>query len=223
MLLVSRALAERTWPNASPLGRQIRLAGLGDAERWRTVVGVVDDVLLGNPLSRDRRAIAAYIPLRQTSATAASVVFRHRGGRQAGQSAFHQVLSRLDPLIAPSLVQSFEEVLAKTTLIARSDRSVRGLLRVRAAARGQWHLCADGPLDRPTQGGRQLGAGALVALPLTLLAGLGFSHFFPISFGVALAVALLVAATVTSIVLAATWVPSRQAVSVEPRDALWRE
>lgn len=246
-VMVSRAFAARTWPNASSIGRQVRLVGLGDAEPWRIVVGVVDDVLLGNPLSRDRSAIAAYVPLRQTGSEAVSVLFRHRGGRQAGQSAFHQTLGSLDPLIAPSGVQSFEEVLAKTTMIARSVAGLFGVcfgFALLLAASGTYGLMARsigrrtreigvrrvlGASERNIlwmllgQGSRQLGVGALIALPLTVLAGLGFSHFFPISFGVSLGIALGVAAVVTSIVLAATWVPGRQAVAVEPRDALWRE
>lgn len=246
-LLVSRAFAARTWPKASPLGRQVRLAGLGEAERWRTVVGVVDDVLLGNPLSRERSAVAVYVPLRQTAAEGASVLLRHRGNRPAGQSAFHQTLARLDPLIAPAGVQSFEEVLAKTTRIARSVAALIGVcfgFALLLAASGTYGLMARsigrrtreigirralGASDRTIlwmllgQGSRQLGVGALIALPLTVIAGLGFSRFFPLSFGVSLAVALGVAATVASIVLAATWVPGRQAVAVEPRDALWRE
>lgn len=245
--LVSRAFAARTWPNASPLGRQIRLAGLGDVERWRTVVGVVDDVLLGNPLSRERSAIAVYVPLRQSGAETASVLFRHRGNRPAGQSAFHQALGRLDPALAPSGVQSFEEILAKTTLIARSVAGLFGAcfgFALLLAASGTYGLMARsigrrtreigvrralGASERNIlrmllgQGARQLGVGAMFALPLTALAGLGFSHFFPVSFGVSLGIALAVAAAVTAIVLAATWVPGRQAVAVEPRDALWRE
>ena len=244
--LVSRAFAARTWPNRSPIGRQIRLVGLQE-KRWRTVVGVVDDVLLGNPLSRDRSAIAVYVPLRQTGAEAASVLFRHRGDRPAGQSAFHRTLASLDPLIAPSGVQSFEEVLAKTTMIARSVAGLFGVcfgFALLLAASGTYGLMARsigrrtreigvrralGATERNIlwmllgQGGRQLGVGALVALPLTVLAGLGFSHFFPVSFGVSLGIALGVAAAVTAIVLAATWVPGRLAVAIEPRDALWRE
>ncbi|MEO8635696.1 MAG: ABC transporter permease [Gemmatimonadales bacterium] len=65
--------------------------------------------------------------------------------------------------------------------------------------------------------------GAFAALPLTVLVGVGFSHFFPISLVLSFATAVLVSAAVTLVVLAATWLPTRSAVAVEPRDALWRE
>ncbi len=246
-VLVSLAFAARTWPNASPLGRQIRLAGLGKTERWRTVVGVVDDVLLGNPLSRERNAVAVYVPLRQTAAAGASVFLRHRGNRPSAHSALYQTLSSVDPLIVPSGVQSFEEILAKTTKIACAVTGLFGVcfgFAILLAASGTYGLMARsigrrtreigvrralGASERNIlgmllgQGARQLGVGALFALPLTGLAGFGFSHFFPVALGVSLGIALTVAAAVTAIVLAATWVPGRQAIAIEPRDALWRE
>jgi len=246
-VILSRSLAERCWPGVSALGRQVRLAGLGEKATWRTVVGVVDDVLLGNPLSRDRSALAAYVPLRQSGARGASVLFRYGGGEAAGRTAFHQTLQALDPLIAPSSVASFEEVLAKTTLIAKSVSTLFGgcfAFALLLASSGTYGLMARsigrrtrelgvrralGATDRRIvrmllgQGGRQLGVGALVALPLTLGVGWGFSLYVPIAFGVSAAAALFVAAVVTAVVLAATWLPTRRAIAVPVRDALGRE
>lgn len=73
------------------------------------------------------------------------------------------------------------------------------------------------------QGSRQLGIGALVALPLTGLAGLAVSRLFPIGIGLAVGVAILVSAAITGLVLLATSVPTRRAIAVSPRDPLWRD
>jgi predicted permease len=245
--IVSRSFALRYWPGHSPLGRQIRLAGLGATEPWRTVVGVVDDVLLGNPLSRDQSAIAVYVPLRQTAATSATVLFRHRGNPIAGQVAFQQVLADIDPLIAPPRVQSYEEVLAKSTLMANSVTKLFGAcfgFALLLAASGTYGLMARsigrrtreigvrralGATDRTilvmllSQGGRQLGIGAVVALPVMVAIGIGFAHFFPIEAGVAIVTAIAASTFVSTVVLAATWLPTRRAVAIEPRDALWQE
>jgi predicted permease len=246
-VVVSRSMANRAWPGLSPLGRQLRLAGLGEAEPVRTVVGVVDDVLLGNPLARDRSTLAAYIPLRQSTATGTAIVFRHRAGRAEAQLAFYQSLAALDPLMAPDAVMSFDEVLAKSSLMARSvTRLFAGCFAfaLLLAVSGTYGLMARsigrrmreigvrralGATDRNIlvmllgQGGRQLGVGALAALPLITAIGAGFAHYFPVSLSLTLLTALLVTTTVTLVVLAATWVPTRKAVAVEPRDALWRE
>ena len=245
--IVSASFAAQHWPGTSPLGKQLRLTGLSDNEPARTVVGVVSDVLLGNPLSRDRSGLAVYIPLRQSQATGASVLFRHRGDLRAAEVAFHQTITGLDPLIAPSNVQSFDEVLAKTSLMARSVATLFGACFAFAlllAVSGTYGLMARaigrrtreigirralGATDRTIlalllgQGGRQLGIGALVALPLTLLIAWAFSSFFPIALGLSVSTALLVSVAITIVVLLATWVPTRRAVALPPREALWRE
>jgi predicted permease len=246
-VIVSQALADRYWPGRSPIGARLRMVGLGETSDWRTVVGVVGNVLLGNPLSRDRSPIAAYIPLRQTEVQGSAVVFRHRGSRAAGQGAFHQTFSDLDPLMAPGTVASFDEMLGKTTLIAKSVAALFGACFAFAlllALSGTYGLMARaigrrtreiglrralGATDRTIlllllgQGGRQLGIGAIIALPLTLLVGWGFSRYFPIALSVSVGTALGVSAAITALVLAATWLPTRRAIAIEPRDALWRE
>jgi len=247
VVLVSRAMAAKYWPGRSPIGAQLRLTGLGEAQPLRTVVGVVGDLLLGNPLGRDRSAVAVYAPLRQVDVPGVTIAFRHRGGEPAARSAFHETLSGIDPLLVASNIQGFEEMLGKMTVIARSVTQLFGGafgFALLLAVSGTYGLMAwsigrrtreigvrralgatDGNILRLLlgHGARQLGIGALVALPLTLPMGVAFSRYFPISTGVSVAVALLVSATVVGVVLLATWVPTRRAVRMEVRDALWRE
>jgi len=245
--LVSRAMAAKYWPGRSPIGAQIRFSGLGQDQPLRTVVGVVGDVLMGNPLGSDRSPLAAYLPLRQIDATSAAVAFRHRGSEPAARSAYHEALAAIDPRLPPENIQAFEEMLAKMTEIARLVTRIFGgafAFALLLAVSGTYGLMAwsigrrtreigvrralgatDGVILRLLlgQGARQLGVGALVALPLTLLVAVGFSRYFPIPAGISVAVALLVSAAVVGVVLLATWVPTRRAVRMEVRDALWRE
>lgn len=241
--IVSAAFAARHFPGRSPIGAGLIMSGLGETAP-RTVVGVTEDLLLGNPLSRDRSPIAVYIPLRQTEAAGAVAVFRHRGSEADGRSAFLRAVAELDPALAVGNVMSFDDTLAKSTLIARSVARLFGacfgfalLLAVSGAyglmARAIGRQTRDigvrralGATDRTIlwmllgQGGRQLGIGALVALPFTLLVGWGFSRYFPIALGLAVGTALAVSVTITAVVLAATWLPTRRAIAIEPRDAL---
>ena len=245
--MVSRSFAARYWPAGSPVGRQLRLAGLGDSEPVRTVVGVVSDVLLGNPLSRERSAVAVYVPLAQTAARRAAVMFRHRQSRPTAEAAFQETLANLDPLLVPDHIASFDEILAKSSSIARSVMVLFGVclgFALLLAVSGTYGLMARsvsrrvreigvrralGASDRSVMGmlvgqsARHLGTGALVALPLNLVAAAGFSYFFPIAYGVSAGIALLVSAAITAIVLAASWHPARHALRVEPRDALGSE
>ncbi|MFN8647913.1 MAG: ABC transporter permease [Gemmatimonadales bacterium] len=247
VVLVSQSLAARSWPGRSPLGAQLRLTGLGDSATTRTVVGVVSDVLLGNPLSRNRSAMAVYVPLEQSDARDVSVLFRHRGGEPAALSAFHEVLLAVDPRVPPPHVSSYRDILAKATVMARSVAwlfggafgfalllAVTGIygLMARSIGRRTREIGvrrALGATDRTIlvmllgEGGRQLGVGALVALPLMLVVGWGFSRFFLVTLPLAVGAALAVSTTIGAIVLAATLLPTRRAIAVPPRDALWRE
>ncbi len=244
--IVSAALAARVWPGSSALGQQVQLTGLGETDAWRTVVGVVDDVLLGNPLSRERSPLAIYVPLRQADISGAAVVFRHRGQRGGAQAVLHQALRELDPGLDPPQIASFDEILAKTSLIARAVTRLFGACFAFAlllAVSGTYGMMARaigrrtreigvrralGATDRTIvlmllgQGGRQLGVGALIALPFMLVVAAGFSHYFPIAHGLSVGMAVLVSVVVSAVVLLATWVPTRRAIAVEPRDALWR-
>ena len=62
-----------------------------------------------------------------------------------------------------------------------------------------------------------------IALPLLLGIGWASSLFLPISFALSVATALAVSAAITLIVMAATWLPTRRAIAIAPRDALWRD
>jgi predicted permease len=243
--LVSRAMAELYWPGRSPLGKQITLAGIGEAEA-RTVVGIVGDVVLGDPLRRGRSAVGVYVPLRQINPIAAAIELRHRGSEPAARAAYQETLTMLDPLLV-SEVSSFEEMLAKSTALATSvTRLLTGCFAfaLLLAVSGTYGLMARsigrrtreigvrralGASDRRilvmllSQGGRQLGIGVLLALPLLLAIGWGFSLVFPISFVLSVGAALAVSAAIAAIVLGATWLPTRRAIAIEPREALWRD
>jgi predicted permease len=244
--LVSRSLATRHWPGRSPIGARVRLSGLDAKEPTRTVVGVVEDMIMGAPLSRDRSPLAVWVPLRQVDAPYAVAIFRHRGNVAATRAGFHEAHRNVDPLLPVGSVQTFEEILGKSALLARSVTKLFAAcfgFALLLAVSGTYGLMsrsigqrtreigvrrALGATDRVIvrlllgQGARQLGVGALVALPFMLLVGVGFAMYVPIALPIATGAGVLVAATVIGVVLAATWLPTRRALMVTVRDALWR-
>jgi predicted permease len=243
--LVSRAMVELYWPNRSPLGEQITLTGIGETEP-RTVVGIVGDVVFGEGLGRRRSTVGAYIPLLQTEALAGSVQLRHRGSEQAARAAYQETLTALDPLLV-SEVRSFEELVSRSTALWTSVTDLVTscvAFALLLAISGTYGLMArsigrrtreigvrralgatDGTISKMLlgHGARQLGIGALIALPLLLAIGWGFSLLLEISFALTAATAFGVSAAITLIVLGATWLPTRRAIAIAPRDAIWRE
>jgi predicted permease len=245
--IISRSLAQRFWPNRSAIGERIRIAGDSGVADSRVVVGVVSDILMGNPFSRNRSAAAIYVPLRQTDVTSARIVFKHRGDAPAAQAALYSTLASVDPRLTMPDVQTFEEILGTTTLIAKSVTKLFAMcfgFALLLAVSGTYGLMArsigqrtrevgirramgatEGNIVRLLlgQGGRQLGIGVFIALPVMIAVGVGFWMYFPIGLAVSMLSAGLVSATIVSVVLLATYVPTRRAIAVSPRDALWRE
>lgn len=127
MAIVSRSLAEGAWPGQNPLGRTVRVADRTDSVHARRVVGVAVDVLMGQPFSRDRSALAIYVPLRQTAAAQFTLLFRHRGDAAAAQSALYRALAVVSPRAIPPDVSTYDEILAKSTLIANAVTTLFGI------------------------------------------------------------------------------------------------
>jgi ABC-type antimicrobial peptide transport system permease subunit len=69
-------------------------------------------------------------------------------------------------------------------------------------------------------GGRQLGIGVLFAVPVMSAVGFGFWHFFPLGLFAPLATGVLVSAAIVSVVLLATYLPTRRVLRVPTREAL---
>jgi predicted permease len=245
-VIVSSAFAARYWPGTSPIGRRLRLSGLSETID-RTVVGVAKDVPLGNPLSRDRSTLAVYVPLAQHDVEGATLVFRHRGNTTAGIAAIHRAFAAIDPTFVPSNVSTYDEILETMALMARSVTKLFALcfgFALLLAVSGTYGLMAqsigqrtreigvrralgatDGGIVRLLlgQGGRQLGIGAAIALPLLLVIGIAFSRFVPIGMTLSIVTGLLVCCTIVAVVLGATFVPTRRVLKISPRQALWGE
>jgi predicted permease len=245
--IVSASLAAKRWPGRSPIGETVHLAVPGDSTVTRTVVGVVSDILLGSPFTRVRTTEALYIPLRQTDVRGAKVFFRHRGNAASAQAALYRAIATLDPRAEVPDVFEFEEMLTKSSLIARSVMklfaacfgfalilAVSGTYGLMSRSIGQRTReigirRALGATDRGLvrmllgQGSRQLGIGVAIATPLMLAVGVGFWMNFPVGLAVPMVGAFVVAAAIVGVVLAATYLPTRRALGVSVTDAIRSE
>ncbi len=244
--VISERLARRHWPQGSALGERVRLAGVGeDAER--TIVGVVSDVTYGNPMAQSKPAGAIYVPLSQTDATHLSVVFRHAGNSAEARGVFQDVVQAADPDLEFARIASYDEMLEQSSMLATATAKLFLLcfaFALSLAVAGIYGLTAwsvarrtreigvrralgasDASIQRLflRQGGRQLAIGVAIALPISLAIGAAFSRVFPIGTSTYVTSALAVSLVVTSMMLLASYLPTRRAVDIEPRDALWQD
>jgi hypothetical protein len=236
--LVSEGLARRLWPNASPVGRRLRV---GPDSARRTVVGVVRDTR--KPLDQEQ-VPDVYVPYAQNPRAYVSVLARTSSDSHGLVPSLRRALAGVDDALAVSDVESMDVVVARdgsrhralATLLATFaafalSLAVLGLfsslayvvaqrrreLAVRAAVgadAGRLTRVVVGEGAWLTAVGLVAGAGLSLALGRVLTSQLhGVRPTDPLSFA---AIAALLAAAAA----AATAVPARRAARTDPAQVL---
>jgi predicted permease len=240
VMVVSRALAARLSPTVSVLGKRVRVGSATGADV--TVVGVVDDATfqsLGNG-----SVVRAYLPLRQHYRDWQTLVVHMRGPAMSALPRIRGILAAADPLLPPFGAGTLRNAVdsgRSSWRVAAIIAAAFGTLAALIAAIGLHAVVASTVTERTREigvrialgstprgvmhhvmaHGFRLGAWGLVcglagafALARTMARLLfGLAAFDAVTF-VAVPLALFV------MVLAATYVPARRAVKLEPMTAL---
>ncbi|HVR99382.1 MAG TPA: ABC transporter permease [Thermoanaerobaculia bacterium] len=117
VVIVNQSFAAEVWPGEDPLGKRLRLPGEkddGSDAPWRTVVGVVPDLLMGQLDEPDEQG-GVYLPMAQVGSGFMSLVVRTRQGEpMAITDAVRQTVESLDRDLPVYFTYSMEEVLARS-------------------------------------------------------------------------------------------------------------
>jgi predicted permease len=239
VVVINQTLARLHFPNESPLGH--RLAMSAREPVWRTIVGVVQDVHeRGYELAMKA---GVYIPFEQykdTWALPESLVVRTTGDPASLTSAVRRVVAGADPEQPVAAIATMDEIIALDVADRRQQMTlltVFAALALLLASLGLYGLLAYTVTQRSREIGLRMALGAsaprvvsmIVLRGVTLSAtglALGLTAAWllvgamnRILYGVAAtdpatyaAVALLLCA----IAAAASWIPARRAVRIDP-------
>ena len=106
--IVSSDVAARTWPDADPIGKRLKMGDADSDDPWRTIVGVVAPTRFRE--LREERA-ALYVPAAQLQDAAREVVIRTSSPLGATAELMRARVRALDGDVQVQRIQSFAELL----------------------------------------------------------------------------------------------------------------
>jgi putative ABC transport system permease protein len=187
VVIVSRAFADRYWPNQPPIGKRVKLARFEAEGPWRTVVGVMNDVQHVALSGRPRPVV--YYPLAQNPTGSMQIVVRAAGSPSAIAAGVRTAMQRVDadlPVAELRPMSYFVSGALGDTEVALSLLGSFALMAMALAAAGIYGVMAYAVAQRRTEFGIRL---ALGAAPRDLLRLVGVQSLRLTAIGIAIGLA----------------------------------
>ena len=246
--IISRALAERHWPGEDPIGKRLRMdrADRTDAP-WVSIVGVVGEVVFsGNEVARGdaARRPGIYRPLAQAPSRFVSIAVATPGAPENFAESMRATMNQVDsdtPLYWVRSLDSWVDGAATDHRIVGTIFSMFGLFSLVLAAAGLYAVLAFAVAQRTReigvrralgadardilslivgQGARQVALGLVLGLPLAVGFGLALGDILYDVSSVDPLTYLTVLTVFGATAMAASALPGRRAIHVEPVEAL---
>jgi putative ABC transport system permease protein len=245
VVIVSSGLARRVFGDEDPVGRRLKLVNREQSPEWRTIVGVVGNVRY-NGLD-DGYESAIYTPFSQTPFLWTYLMIRTAGDPALMAASVKAAVREVDPALSPAAVRPMTELVADSVAQPRVNATMVGMFAALAlllAAAGVHGLLSYSVEQRRHEIGVRVALGAKpgdvvrVVLGQTLrlaTVGVGLGLLGAFAFGRVMSGLLFevsatdpatfaaVSALLALVALAASYIPARGAMRVDPMAALRAE
>lgn len=242
VIVLSRSTVEELFPNGNPLGQRIRLGWNGYGGQGATVVGVVEDVRLGDLGTEAERQ--GYVSLRQSATPETGILVRTVGDPEELAPAIRSAVAAAAPSVVLTSVMSMDARAWRSTVrprILTMLLSFFGLFALLLVAVGLYGTIAFAVTRRTRELGLRasLGAGRASLIFLILRQGLGVTlagigigivtsvwaarYLESLLFGTGTAdpgSLLVVSLVLCAVSVAASYLPARRATRIDPMVAL---
>jgi putative ABC transport system permease protein len=233
------------WPDESPLGKRVQLNPSEPTSDWLTVIGVTPHITQAPAFMGGKRELTSlYRPLSQDIPQQIQLAVKVQGDPDEYRQSVITAVMRVDRDIALTSIYSLNELQALSASVLELVSSIFAAIScvvVVLAATGIYGLVSRGVLHRTREIGvrralgltnyqaiglflRQGSAYLLTSLLIGGGAGLMISRavagLFPEILNVVLFILLGVSIFMTVLVLAASYIPARRVVAIEPGAAL---
>jgi predicted permease len=114
VIIIDKALAERWFPNGSPLGRQIQMLDAGWKGKKFTIVGVAQSVTPGSPDFQEAYPrFTAYFPYSQQLPNLETLLVRATVSQDVLVTAIRRVAAAIDPDVPLTNFASYNELIGR--------------------------------------------------------------------------------------------------------------
>lgn len=241
--VIDQYFAKEAFGDTDPIGQQVQIgAGEGSEADWRTVIGVVNPIMLDE--IDDPVRGRAFIPLAQAPVRFLTVAVHTRGDPLAFSQTLRETVQSLDKDIPVYWVRTLDDWIFAGNFTSRIVSSLFGvfaMIAVALAAAGIYGVLAYTVSQRTREIGVRRALGAVdgrilqmvlgqgmfqlaVGLGIGLLCAVGFARVLGVMLhGVSPfdpATLLIVSATLFGVALIASLLPAMRAMRVNPMEAL---